>query len=138
VTAHEWLLDQIERDRQNARAWEHDNIDDGGFYSCPATRSEPSGDLPYGEDACECGLRRRRRRELVACDAKEQIVRHHLEWQTTLHDTAEGWSEHGCTGYRMAMEWCTYRVAAMYDDRPGWTEHWGHMPVVDEPTEETS
>jgi hypothetical protein len=81
---------------------------------------------------------RHRRRLLVDCDAKEQIIRHHLEWQETLHETPEGWTAETCTPYRMAMEWCTYRIAAMYDQRPGWAEHWGHMPVVNEPTEETS
>lgn len=128
MTPHEWLLEQIDVDRHRARAWQHDRPDGGYFYSCPATRTEPYGDLPYGEANCECRLEARRRRALIDCDAKEQIVRHHVAWQKTLREPADGWSDPGQTGYRMAMEWTTHRVAMMFDDRPGWADHWQYWP----------
>jgi hypothetical protein len=44
--------------------WQHDDPDDGGFYACPATRTEPLGDLgpeSFGEENCTCGVLARRR-----------------------------------------------------------------------------
>lgn len=122
----EWLLEQIQLDRQRAWAWQHDTGPDGRpFYACPATRTEPLGDLPFGEENCTCGLEQRRHRVLVDCDMLEQIIRQHLDWQTTLHDTPADRTEGECTTYRMAMEWTVDRIAMMFDDRPGWDEQWG-------------
>jgi hypothetical protein len=51
-----WLLEQIVEDERRAEWMQHLNVDDGGYYSCPAMR--PSGmdygDLPSGEEHCDC------------------------------------------------------------------------------------
>jgi hypothetical protein len=53
VAAKRALLDHVMR-------WRHDDPDEGGYYACPAVRSESLGDLPFGEDECTCGQRLRR------------------------------------------------------------------------------
>jgi hypothetical protein len=69
-----WLLACVQDDLDEADRWEHDSPDEGGYYSCPATRSEPYGELAYGEENCDCGLAKRRARVLVECDTKRRII----------------------------------------------------------------
>lgn len=64
-------LDEIEK---KALSEGHRDPDEGGFYACPATRSKPYGDLPWGEDACDCGLAGRRESVLRLCRAHRDIV----------------------------------------------------------------
>lgn len=52
------LIDQVER-------WQHDDPDEGGYYACPAVRTEPLGDLPGGPGECMCGLLDRQRAVLA-------------------------------------------------------------------------
>jgi hypothetical protein len=71
----EFLLACIAEDEASA-PHEHrrDPEGDAGYYACPAARTEPLGDLPWGPDACDCGLDARRRRVLAECEAKRRIV----------------------------------------------------------------
>jgi hypothetical protein len=64
-------LDEIEKKALNEG---HRDPDEGGFYACPATRSEPLGDLAWGEDACDCGLAERRESVLRLCRAPRDII----------------------------------------------------------------
>lgn len=52
VAAKRALIDHV-------MSWRHDDLDEGGYHACPAVRTEPLGDLPFGEDECTCGLRLR-------------------------------------------------------------------------------
>lgn len=72
------LLAAIDERAAKARDEGHYDPDEGGYYACPATRSEPLGDLPFGEDACDCGLAERRADTLRLCQAHRDIV---AEWQ---------------------------------------------------------
>lgn len=83
------LLRAIQECEDDANRMTHDNPDDGGYYSCPATRSEPFGDLEYGEDACDCGMPAWRAEYLRFCQAHREIVEH---WQATKNalEAAEG------------------------------------------------
>lgn len=56
VEAKRHIIEQVSR-------WQHDDPDDGGYYCCPALRTEPLGDLgpeSFGEENCTCGVRARR------------------------------------------------------------------------------
>jgi hypothetical protein len=68
------LLAAIDERERRANAEGHYDPDEGGYYACPATRSEPYGDLPFGEDACDCGLAKRRAEALRLCQSHRDIV----------------------------------------------------------------
>lgn len=57
-----------------AEAMEHYTVYDETYLSCPATRTEPFGDLPWGEKDCDCGLAARKARALRDVEAKRVIV----------------------------------------------------------------
>jgi hypothetical protein len=44
------------------------------WLACPATRTEPLGDLEWGEGACDCGLAVRKARALREVAAKQAIL----------------------------------------------------------------
>jgi hypothetical protein len=69
------LLAKIDEERRRVEKWTHYDPDEGGYYACPATRSEPYGDLKYGEENCDCGLAERRETALRMHGAHRQIVR---------------------------------------------------------------
>jgi hypothetical protein len=73
----ERLLAAIQEREDKARAEGHHDPDEGGYYACPATRSEPYGDLPFGEENCDCGLVRRRDEVLRLCQAHRKIIDRH-------------------------------------------------------------
>lgn len=68
------LLAAIQERQDRAQREGHYNPDGGGYFACPATRSEPFGDLEWGEDACDCGLAKRRDEVLRMCHAHRKIV----------------------------------------------------------------
>lgn len=68
------LLAKLDEEEAAANRMGHANPDDGGYYSCPAVHTEPYGDLPWGEDACDCGLKQRRESVLRLCQAHRDIV----------------------------------------------------------------
>lgn len=70
IAFYQTRLDEAERRAPN----EHDNPDEEGFYACPATRSKPYGDLPFGEANCDCGLAYRRHMVLADIAAKRAIL----------------------------------------------------------------
>jgi len=71
-----FLQEQVAADRRRAERMEH-WAEEMPSRCCPATRSKPLGDLPFGEDECDCGLRPRRRRALAECDVKLAIIAEH-------------------------------------------------------------
>lgn len=54
--------------------------------------------------------------------AEREILDHHERWQATLRETPEGWTEPGCTAYRMAMSWVVEQLAAGWSTMPGYEE----------------
>jgi hypothetical protein len=68
------LLAKLDEEEAAANRMGHANPDDGGYYSCPAVHTEPYGDLPWGEDACDCGLKQRREAILRLCRAHRDLI----------------------------------------------------------------
>lgn len=69
---------RLDEDEARANAMGHYIGDDEDpYYSCPATRTGPLGDLEWGEDHCDCGLAERKGRALREVEAKRAILRIH-------------------------------------------------------------
>lgn len=54
----------------------HFAIYESEYHSCPASLTEPLGDLPFGEDACDCRLAERRAQALARVAAGRRAVRY--------------------------------------------------------------
>lgn len=86
------LLAKLDEEEARARTMVHHSPDDGGYYSCPAVHTEPYGDLPWGENACDCGLKERRDSVLRLCQAHRKIIDKYLsqfEINKGEHDLAQ-------------------------------------------------
>jgi hypothetical protein len=62
----------LAEDEAAANAMQHE----GGevWLACPATRTEPLGDLEWGEGRCDCGLAKRKDRALRRVKATRDLV----------------------------------------------------------------
>lgn len=105
-----FLRARIDEDERRAPA-EHFDIDEGGYYSCPATRDEPYGDLPSGEEHCNCGLAQRRARALQEVAAKRALLAE-VERELADDDTNE------------TAQWMARVLAAVYADHPDYDPAW--------------
>lgn len=54
----------------------HFAIYESEYHSCPASLTEPLGDLPFGENACDCRLAERRAQALARVAAGRRAVRY--------------------------------------------------------------
>lgn len=114
-----WLREHIEGDKKRAEGMEHRTNPEDPYYSCPGSRTEPLGDLEWGEDACDCFLAERKAEALAKADAALAILDEHAEgWQIgdPLRDCQ--WEVWPCKTLRL--------VASGYRHRPGYAEHWGN------------
>lgn len=60
--------------QERAGAMGHFTVYDDTYLSRPASRTEPFRDLPYGDDACDCGLAERKARALRTVAAHRAIL----------------------------------------------------------------
>jgi hypothetical protein len=109
----EWLRAQYDADEKRVLAEEHYSPDEGGYYSCPATRSAPTGDLTFGEGACDCGLARRKATALADLAVKRRIM------AMMNSDTAEFYDP-----YYWAAEYAVRLLASALSDRDGYNPAW--------------
>lgn len=65
---------RLDEDEKRAQAMKHFTVDGDEFYSCPAARTEPLGDLEWGEENCQCGLAVRKARALREVAAKRRLL----------------------------------------------------------------
>lgn len=117
-----WLRGVLDSKEQEALAEAHYDPDgEGGYYSCPATRHEPLGDLPWGEAECDCGLSARRGARLACVQAHRAIVDRCAEVfaEFDRRDTWGSWPEFGPK--RLAEDVLT-DLASAYADQPGYQE----------------
>jgi len=98
-----WLRLQLDEDERRAPN-EHRNIDDWGYYSCPA--GGPDG---FYKGECDCDLDERRRVSLAEVEAKrrtvDEIARQGSPLYGSLHDLLR-------------------LLARPYANRPGYREEW--------------
>jgi Family of unknown function (DUF6221) len=70
-----FLAARIDEAEARANAMEHFTVHDDTYLSCPATRSGPVGDLPWGEEHCYCRLAVRKGRARREAEARRSILR---------------------------------------------------------------
>jgi len=129
----EFLRARLDEDDRSARWMDHFNIDDGGYYSCPAVHTEPYGDdLPWGEDACDCHLEKHRKRALAEVEAKrwilDTLVPEVEDMDETIHQQFCG------ATYPDAHHYITVallrQMALLYADHPDYDPDWAPDKAV--------
>lgn len=114
----EFLAARLDEERQRAGKMRHSSVDEP-FYDCPATRTGPLGDLPWGEDACTCGLARRKARALREVEAKRAILAE-LQAQNDGDPWGDPWSADA--DYIAGLAFAASALAAVYSDHPDYRE----------------
>ena len=134
MTLAEFLAARLDEDQARAEAMHHDVNPLDDYYSCPASRTEPLGDLAWGEEHCECGLAMRKGRVLREVAAKRAILALHPIaseeiWTRDDDDHPVKVREYDC--YRCGwvppdVQACgTLRaLAAVYSDHPDDRQEW--------------
>jgi hypothetical protein len=56
---------------------QHFTVHEQPYYSCAGSRTEPYGDLEWGEGACDCRLAERKARALREVEASRLILAEH-------------------------------------------------------------
>jgi hypothetical protein len=69
-----FLKARYDEEERRALAMEHRTVPGEEFYSCPASRTEPLGDLEWGEAFCDCFLAKLKARALREVKAKRAIL----------------------------------------------------------------
>lgn len=114
---------QLAKDDANIAEMSHYNPDDGGYYSCPATRDEPYGDFGFGEENCDCDLAERRGRAQREVAAKRRRLQQHRPgpnngviclWCSV--PQAGAYQNWPCLDVRLD--------ASVFEDQPGWNPAW--------------
>jgi hypothetical protein len=67
----------IDEDEARANAMEHFTVYEQPYYSCAGSRTEPYGDLEWGEEHCDCFLAERKARALRKVAAHRAIFAEH-------------------------------------------------------------
>jgi Family of unknown function (DUF6221) len=69
-----FLKARLDEAAARANAMEHFTVHEQEWNSCPASLTEPPGDLPWGEGACDCHLAERKARALREVAAKRALL----------------------------------------------------------------
>lgn len=125
-----FLRARLDDDEQLADRMDHDNPDEGGFYACPATRDGPYGDLPGGEENCDCGLANRRGRLLREVESKRLLLAFALVMSAPVA-TPVGYPQ-AARNIKLEVELAEEKAADMimrllalpYSDHPDYRQEW--------------
>lgn len=120
---------RLDEEQRRAEAMEHFIVYDDTYYSCPATRTEPHGDLEWGEEHCTCGLPERKAKRLREVQAGRDLITFALENAASIdgewgdcHDAAEIASgkcaDHGIKAAKRVLG----SLAAIWSDHPGYRD----------------
>jgi hypothetical protein len=120
-----WLRAQITRDKERAEAMEHFTVPDEPFYSCAGSRTEPYGDLEWGEGDCDCFVAERRAEALAGAEAKLAIVTRCEAVLAAFADPATGLWPDVTRRERTHAGATLADLASGYKHREGYAEHWG-------------
>jgi hypothetical protein len=91
--------------------------------ACPATRTEPLGDLPFGEENCDCGLATRKARALREVVATRAIIRRYgLAVSACRSPSVSGFVRGRDTGYAQACLDAITDIAAVHSDHPDYDQ----------------
>lgn len=113
---------RLDEEQARAEAMEHETNYEDGFYSCPAARTEPLGDLEWGEDHCWCMLAERKAKRLREIKAMREILRWHDAECTCSWCTADG-DDLEEPDFAPACPTLCF-LAAIWSDHPDYEEQW--------------
>jgi hypothetical protein len=65
---------RLDEEQARAEAMEHFSVFEQPYYSCAGSRTEPYGDLEWGEEHCDCHLAERKAKRLREIAAMRAVV----------------------------------------------------------------
>jgi Family of unknown function (DUF6221) len=113
---------RLDEEHARAEAMEHFIVYDDTYYSCPATRTEPHGDLEWGEEHCTCQLAARKAKRLREIAAGRAVL---AEYQKSVRSVGEGLS--------VPARRLTLAVAAIWNDHPDYRPEWKPVTAAEPP-----
>lgn len=123
--AIEWLRQQVNEDLERAEKMEHFTVHEQPYYSCAGSRTEPLGDLEWGEDACDCYLAGRKAEALARAEAALAIVTRCEAVLAAFADPVHGLWPDVTRRERTHASATLHDLASGYRHRDGYTQHWG-------------
>lgn len=120
MTISEFLAARLDEARQRAEAMEHFTVHEQPYYSCAGSRTEPYGDLEWGEEHCDCHLAERKARALREVEARQAIVRRCVGRMNEMDVYPNGLvSPRAWLARQVLMD-----LAAIDSDHPDYDESW--------------
>ena len=111
---------RISEDKARAHAMGHFTVHEEPYFSCPASRAGPSGDLEWGEEHCDCFLAERKARALREVEAKRAILAEYKRLRDAYAAFRHGANQAGLLG----IETAAVAVAAIFSTHPDYQEGW--------------
>jgi hypothetical protein len=115
-----FVLAGVAADQAHADAMTHFQLPGDEYLWCPAALSEPLGDLPFGEEHCDCHLAERKARALREATAKRNVVRRCAAVMNEMDVHPNGLVSPRALLARQTL----IDLAAVYADRPGYQTGW--------------
>jgi Family of unknown function (DUF6221) len=121
-----FLNARLDEAQQRAEAMGHFVNAEDEFYSCPAARTEPLGDLEWGEEHCNCGLAERKAKRLREVEADRKLI---AAYQAARADVppADDWYE-VADGVKVSfadgLESALKIRAGRFSDNPDYDQGW--------------
>ena len=115
-----FLTARIDEDEQRALAMKHFTVHEQPYYSCAGSRTEPLGDLEWGEELCDCFVAERRARALREVEAKRKILDALQEAEAALD---RGYTDLVRGSQLTLLRACRF-LAAVYSDHPDYDQSW--------------
>lgn len=123
-----FLSARLGEDEARAQAMKHFTVPEQPYYSCAGSRTEPYGDLEWGEAACDCFLAERKARALREVEAKRAILADYERQR----DARIAGSEPGDPLYSFSEQDLLRVVrflAAIYSDHPDYDPAWAAVSL---------
>jgi hypothetical protein len=123
-----WLRSTVTGDLEKVKGEQHRN-DSSDAYSCPASRTEPIGDLPYGQENCDCGLIARKRDTTARCEAELGIIDDYEQARRKLESGPDPRAPGSVflSGRHDALRGAITRLVYGYRHRDGYKASWTGM-----------
>jgi Family of unknown function (DUF6221) len=118
VQIREFIAARLAEAQRAAETMEHFTVHEQEYYSCPASLTEPLGDLPWGEGTCDCHLAERKARALREVGFRRAVL---AAYEASVRSLGEGLS---AVERRMCLH-----LAAIWSDHPDYSPAWAPEPV---------
>jgi hypothetical protein len=116
----DFLNARLAEDEATANAMQH-VAQESAYYSCPATRTGPLGDLEWGEENCDCGLAARKGRALREVAADRRLL---AELEKGAAAAVAAPDNPAVLAAAEALLWAASIRAAVWGDHPDYRSEW--------------